>query len=235
MFVINIMDLCVMQILGGYMFYSVIYIGGGMVSYCIVVVDQFIEMILVCVWGLQVGYLDWFVVVLVNVGGGMVIFGMGLLNLIGSGVMLDVLGGLDSVVVFGGMGGLGCDVKLMGSFIILQGEFIFFVCDNCFMFEMWCVNVDGSISVVVKFDLFWGLGIFGMQIDDMKIVVIGDWIFMFSMLVQGNYLVIQGVNGDGILGVVWLLWVDCGLGLNVFSYIVIVMVMGVIYLVVVLV
>ncbi|WP_341870315.1 calcium-binding protein [Paracoccus shanxieyensis] len=228
----NITDLRATQTSGGYTLYSVTHIGGGMASYRIAAADQPIEMTSARAWGPQVGYLDRPAVALVNAGGGTAIFGTGLSNSIGSGAMLDASGGLDSAAAFGGMGGLGRDVKLMGSFTTPQGEFIFSARDNRPTFETWRVNADGSISAVAKSDLPWGLGIPGTQIDDMKTVAIGDRTFMLSTSAQGNYLAIQGVNGDGTLGAARLLWADRGLGLNAPSHIATVTVMGVTYLVV---
>lgn len=228
-FVSGITDMQAFRINGGYALYTVTQIGGGISAYRLGAADQPLELTGSRAYAPGVGYLDTPLAALVDLNGGASLFGVGLSDGVSGGVRLGADGGLGSGTA---LSQLGADVTQLGSFDTPLGTFIYSARNSQASFTISKLLDDGSLSKVDSSSLPWVPGQQGTEIDDMQVARIGDRNFMLTTSALGNYIAIQGINGDGTLGRAQVMWSDSGIGLAAPSHIGTASVQGVTYLVV---
>lgn len=228
-FVSGITDMQAFRTNGGYALYTVTQIGGGISAYRLDAADQAMALTGSQAYAPGVSYLDTPVAALVDLNGGASLFGVGLAGGASGGVRLGADGGLGASTT---LGQLGADVTQLGSFETPLGTFIYSARNNNASFTISKLLDDGSLAKVDSSSLPWVPGQQGTEIDDMQVTQIGDRNFMLTTSALGNYIAIQGINGDGSLGRTQVMWSDSGIGLAAPSHIGTVTVQGVTYLVV---
>jgi Ca2+-binding RTX toxin-like protein len=228
-FAIGIADMQAFQSSAGNTLYTVTQTGGGIAAYRLDAADQALQLTGTQAYAPGMGYLDRPAAALVQMGGSAALFGVGLVNGTTAGLSL----GADGAMVGGAaLGPLGQDVTQLGSFQTPMGTFLYSARNNLPAFTIWQVNGDGSLGKTAIGNLPWLPGQQGTEINDMQVVQLGDRSFMLTASALGNYVAIQGINGDGTLGRTQVLWSDSGIGLAAPNHIGTVTVQGVTYLIV---
>lgn len=228
-FVNAITDMQAFQTSSGYALYTVTQMGGGLSAYRLSGADQALELTGTRAYGAGMTYVDTPLAAMVQLEGQTSIFGIGLMNGLMNGMRLGADGGLGDGTA---ISQLAADVTQLGSFQTPLGNFLYTARNDQPAFNIWQVNADGGVSYVATGNLPWLPGQRGTQIDDMQVVGVGDRTFMLTTSALGNYVAIQGINGDGTLGRAQVLWSDNGIGLSAPSHLGTVTVQGVTYLVV---
>ncbi|WP_181817361.1 calcium-binding protein [Paracoccus pantotrophus] len=231
-FVTNITNLRTFSGPEGHALYSITHLGGGIAAYRVTSADQPIEMIGAQPHAAALGYGGTPDASIVTLKGGPVLFGTGLRDALGAGILLDGQGGFRDGASLAGPAGLPADVIRLGQFQTPQGDFLYSARDGQTAFDIWRLAADGAIAHVTRAALPLGSGVQGTEIDDMLVATLADRSFIISASATGNYVAVQMIHADGSVGTAHMLWSWHGLGMDQPSHLATVAVGGVTYLVV---